>query len=408
MRDNLDKQSSFTSLKWFYFFVYGAMVLFTSFFQLYLQDVGMNKLEIGTMMSLGPFVSIFANPFWGIWTDRYQNIRRIVLLMLTGTLALSQLAFQANTYEMIYISMILFYFFQTSLFAQSNTMILSYIDGTDHKFGAFRLWGSLGWALTALLAGPILQSMGISVLSYLFTALIGASMLAVVALPALRHSIGIAPLPFRGFSKLFSNPFFLCFIFFGILVSVPNTMNNTFMSLYITDLGGSKGTVGLAVFLSSILEVGVFILCDRLLKRRVSILIGWLALVSLLFTLRWWLMAGATSPLEVAFIQILHSVTFGGFFYVGTQLTMLLIPGPYRSAGQALYTLTWSGIAGIIGGILGGFMFQYLGAQSMYQFGVFLSLIGSLGFAFMWLFVVRGGYQRSIEFEEELSEIDNI
>ncbi|WP_410512671.1 MFS transporter [Paenibacillus sp. BR2-3] len=408
MRENFDKQPSFTSLKWFNFFVYGTMVLFTSFFQLYLQDVGMNKLEIGALMSLGPFVSIFANPFWGIWTDRYQNIRRIVLLMLTGTLVLSQLAFQANTYEMIYISMILFYFFQTPLFAQSNTLILSYIDGTDRRFGSFRLWGSLGWALTAVLAGPVIQSMGISVLSYLFAALLGAAMLALAALPKLSHSIGIAPLPFRGFSKLFLNPFFLCFIFFGILVSIPNTMNNTFMSLYITDLGGSKAMVGLAVFLSSILEIGVLVLCGRFLRRKISILIGCLALVSALFVLRWWLMAGATTPLQVAFIQILHSITFGGFFYVGTQLTMLLVPRPYRSAGQALYTLTWSGVSGIIGGILGGFLFQYLGAQSMYQFGVFLTMIGSIGFAFMWLFVIRGGYRPAVDMEDDLSDIEQL
>ncbi len=408
MRDNDDKQPSFTSLKWFNFFVYGTMVLFTSFFQLYLQDVGMNKLEIGALMSLGPFVSIFANPFWGIWTDRYQNIRRIVLLMLTGTLVFSLVAFQASTYEMVYISMTLFFFFQTPLFAQSNTMILSYIDGTERRFGSFRLWGSLGWALTAIMAGPIIESMGVSVLSYLFAALLGASMLALAALPKLNHSIGIAPLPFRGFSKLFFNPFFLCFIFFGILVSIPNTMNNTFMSLYITDLGGSKSMVGLAVFLSSILEIGVLMLCDRFLKRKISILTGWLAFVSALFVLRWWLMAGATSPLEVAFIQILHSLTFGGFFYVGTQLTMLLVPRPYRSAGQALYTLTWSGISGIIGGVLGGFLFQYLGAQNMYQFGVFLTLIGAVGFAFMWLFVSRGGYRPHVEVEEEWNDIEGL
>jgi MFS transporter, PPP family, 3-phenylpropionic acid transporter len=408
LRENFDKQPSFTSLKWFNFFVYGTMVLFTSYFQLYLQDVGLNKLEIGALMSLGPFVSIFANPFWGMWTDRYQNIRRIVLVMLTGTLLLSQLAFQANTYEMVYISITLFFFFQTPLFAQSNTLILSYIDGTNRTFGSFRLWGSLGWALTAIAAGPILEAMGISVLSYLFAALLAAAMLALVALPKLGHSIGTAPLPFRGFSKLFSNPYFLCFIFFGILVSIPNTMNNTFMSLYITDLGGSRSMVGLAVFLSSILEIGVLVLCDRFLRRRISILVSCLALVSALFVLRWWLMAGATAPLQVALIQILHSITFGGFFYVGTQLTMLLIPRPYRSAGQALYTLTWSGISGIIGGLLGGFLFQYLGAQSMYQFGVFLTLIGSIGFACMWLFVIRGGYRPPVEIEDELSDIEQL
>ncbi|BCG61420.1 MFS transporter [Paenibacillus sp. URB8-2] len=393
MQENTGSPYTFTSLKWFNFFVYGTMVLFTSFFQFYLQDVGMNKLEIGVLMSISPFVSIFANPFWGIWSGRYHNIRVIVLLMLAGTLLFSQFIFQANTYETIYTAIILFYFCQTPLFAQSNTLVLSYIYGSEYRFGSFRLWGSLGWALTAIAAGPIVQYGGVSVLSYLFAVLLGLSMISLAALPKLHHSIGMAPMPFSGFRVLFMNPYFLFFIFFGILVSIPNTVNNTFMSLYINDMGGSKTMVGLAVFLSSIVEVGVFMLCDRYLRRKISVLIGWLALVSLLFALRWWLMAQSTTPLEVAFIQILHSVTFGGFFYVGTELTMLLIPLPYRSSGQALYTLSLSGISGMLGGVLGGWLFQYLGAQSMYEFCVFLALIGALGYGGMWLFVKRDDYR---------------
>lgn len=407
MRENLSKQLTFTTLKCFNFFVYGTVVLFTSFFPLYLQDVGMNKLEIGSLMSVGALVSIVANPFWGIWSDKYQNIRRIVLVMLTGTLVLSQLVFQAHTYEMIYIFILFFYFFQGPLFAQSNTMILSYIEGSDHRFSSFRLWGSLGWALTAILAGPVIEWAGVSVLSYLFAALLCLAMLALAALPGLNHSIGIAPLPFKGFRQIFYNPFFLCFIFFGILVSIPNTMNNTFMSLYITELGGSKTMIGLAVFLSSILEMGVLLLCYRFLKRKIPVLLGLLAAVSALFLIRWSLMAGATTPLQVAMIQILHCITFGGFFYVGTQLTMLLIPKPYRSSGQALYTLSWSGISGILGGVLGGWLYQNLGAQSMYQSGVFLTFIGTLGFGLMGLFVSRGGYRHPADPEEEVTDLEH-
>lgn len=367
----------------------------------------MNKLEIGVLMSIGPFVSIFANPFWGLWAGRYPNIRVIVLLMLAGTLLFSQLIFQANTYETIYAAIILFFFCQTPLFAQSNTLILSYIYGSEQRFGSFRLWGSLGWALTAIAAGPIVDYGGVSVLSYLFAVLLGLSIVSLATLPKLRHSIGIAPMPLRGFHVLFKNPYFLFFIFFGILVSIPNTVNNTFMSLYINDMGGSKTMVGLAVFLSSIVEVGVFMLCDRYLRRKISVLIGWLALVSLFFALRWWLMAQSTTPLEVAFIQILHSITFGGFFYVGTELTMLLIPRPYRSSAQALYTLSWSGISAMMGGILGGWLFQYLGAQSMYEFCVFLALIGAVGYAGMWVFVRRNHY-RPHQVTEDAHEEDGV
>jgi PPP family 3-phenylpropionic acid transporter len=206
-----------------------------------------------------------------------------------------------------------------------------------------------------------------------------------------------------------TNRYFFSFILLGVLVSIPNAMNNTFMSLYIMEIGGSKRIVGLAVFLSSMLEVGMFFLFTRFMKRKISWLLGCLALVSLLFSLRWLLMAEATLPLEVAAIQILHCITFGGFFYVGTQLTMLLIPRPFRATGQAVYTLTWSGISGVIGGFVGGWLFQSFGAEAMYRTGMLFSLIGAAGFAQMWWVIRQYGYELpgTIQ-EEELDENLNL
>jgi PPP family 3-phenylpropionic acid transporter len=44
----------------------------------------------------------------------------------------------------------------------------------------------------------------------------------------------------------------------------------------------------------------------------------------------------------------------------------------------------------------------------MYQSGIFLALFGTLGFGFMWLFVIRGGYRQPTDGddEEDLSEIE--
>jgi PPP family 3-phenylpropionic acid transporter len=180
-------------------------------------------------------------------------------------------------------------------------------------------------------------------------------------------------------------------------------MNSTFMSLYIVEMGGDKQMVGWAIFTSSILEVGVFLLLDRLLKRKMSLLLGSLILISLLFALRWQLMALASSPMEVVFIQLMHSVTFGGYFYVGTQLTMLFIPRPYRSSGQAVYTMAWGGLSGVIAGFFGGWLFQSFGAEVMYSIGVFFSLIGAFGFGIMWLWNRHNGYQPTV-----LTEMGNL
>ncbi|MFB5759940.1 MFS transporter [Paenibacillus medicaginis] len=384
---------SLYSLKMYNFFIYGAIAIFSSFFPLYLQEVGMDKIEIGSLMAIGPFVSVFANPFWGYMSDRTQNIRRTLFLMMAGTLLLLQAVFLVNTYTMIYISMILFFFFQSPLFAQTNSMILSYIEGTGRKFGSFRLWGSLGWALIAAASGSVIDYFGISSIAVVFSILLLAAAGAAAALPPLRSAPDTPPVSLRGFGRIINNGYFMSFIILGVLVSIPNAMNSAFVSLYITELGGSKSMVGFSVFMSSIFEVIVFLLFDRWLKRKMTVLTACLALVSLLFALRWQLMAAASSPLDVVLIQALHCITFGGYFYVGTQLTMLFIPAEYRSSGQALYTLTWSGISGIAAGFAGGWLFQSFGGEMMYKAGVLLALLGAVGFGVMWYMLYKYGYR---------------
>ncbi|MCP1137336.1 MFS transporter [Paenibacillus polysaccharolyticus] len=395
--------SSLTSLKLYNFFIYGAISIFAGFLQLYLQEIGMTKLEIGSLMAIGPFVSLFANPFWGFWSDKSRNIRIVLMMMMGGTFVLAQGVFYAPSYAWIYVAMIFFYFFQSPLFAQTNSLILGYIDGTGQKFGSFRLWGSLGWALTAVAAGPVIDRFGVSSVSIIFACMIAVAFVFSVLLPKQPIASDTPIVTFRRFGKVMFNPYFMIFIGLGVLVSVPNAMNSTFMSLYIVEMGGDKQMVGWAIFTSSILEVGVFLLLDRLLKRKMSILLGSLILVSLLFALRWQLMALANNPMEVVFIQLMHSVTFGGYFYVGTQLTMLFIPRPYRSSGQAVYTMAWGGLSGVIAGLFGGWLFQSFGAEVMYNIGVFFSLIGAAGFAIMWLWNRRNGYQPTV-----LTEMGNM
>ncbi|KAA8785471.1 PPP family 3-phenylpropionic acid transporter [Paenibacillus sp. 4624] len=395
--------SSLTSLKLYNFFIYGAISIFAGFLQLYLQEIGMTKLEIGSLMAIGPFVSLFANPFWGFWSDKSRNIRIVLMMMMGGTFVLAQGVFYAPSYAWIYVAMIFFYFFQSPLFAQTNSLILGYIDGTGQKFGSFRLWGSLGWALTAVAAGPVIDRFGVSSVSIIFACMIAVAFIFSVLLPRQPIASDTPIVTFRRFGKVMFNPYFMIFIGLGVLVSVPNAMNSTFMSLYIVEMGGDKQMVGWAIFTSSILEVGVFLLLDRLLKRKMSILLGSLILISLLFALRWQLMALANNPMEVVFIQLMHSVTFGGYFYVGTQLTMLFIPRPYRSSGQAVYTMAWGGLSGVIAGLFGGWLFQSFGAEVMYSIGVFFSLVGATGFAIMWLWNRRNGYQPTV-----LTEMGNM
>lgn len=245
------------TIKAFNFFVYGAIAVYSTYFPLYLQGIGMSKIQIGALLAGGPFISLLANPFWGYWSDRLRNIKRMLLLMLIGNLLVMQAVFQLGSIPFIYGAMLVFFFFQMPLFSQTNSLILNSIEGTRHKFGAFRLWGSLGWALLAVGSGPAVAALGVNRLWVVYTLLMLVSIGFALALPKgeSKKKEGFSN---SGYGKVFTNRAFLMLVLLGVLISVPNSMNMTFVAIFISEMGGKEALIGWSAFLSSIFEIPIF------------------------------------------------------------------------------------------------------------------------------------------------------
>ncbi len=388
----------FSYIKAFNFFSYGAIAIYSTYFAIYLQSIGTSTLEIGALMAGGPLVSIIANPLWGYLSDRLGNIRRILVIMLTGNLLVMQLVFLVDSYTLIYTCMIMFFFFQMPLFSQSNSLILNSIEGTNHKFGAFRLWGSLGWAVLAVGAGPVIGQIGISNLWVIYSVMMLIAIGLAFTLPrGDSTNTGAGKVDYRG---MFSNRTFLLFLVIGLVISIPNSMNSTFVGLYIADLGGNSRMIGWAAFIASIFEIPVFLLLDRYLKKNVRTMVLCLTVVSVLYALRWLLMSSVDNAMQIIFIQTIHCLTFGAFYYIGTQLTAMLVPAEFRASGQAVYALTWGGLSGIAAGFIGGWMFENTGPKSMYILGGGMAATGVIGFALLYMYLRVSKPRISMEVKE--------
>lgn len=388
MKGNTTDQVGFVRLKMFNFLMYGAIGVYSTFFALYLKNIGMSNIEIGALLSGGPVVSLIANPIWAYWSDRLQNNRLILIIASIGAFVIMQGIFMMQSESLIYAAMLGFFLFQSPLFIQSNSLVLSVIEGTAYKFGSFRQWGSLGWAICAAAAGPIIGRIGIGQLWIIFDVIMVLSILFAFFLPRGKGSRKQEKkFSNDGYRRVFMNRQFLALLLIGVFVSVPNIINQTFVGLHIKDLGGSDSAVGWSIFATAILEAPVFLLLDRYLKNDTRSMIAWMAVVSLLYSARWLLMSMTDSPVGIIGIQLMHCVTFGAYYYIGTRLTTRLIPHEYLSTGQAVYGLSWSGASGIIAGTLGGWMFQELGTRILYQISAGVTLVGMFAFLLMFKMV---------------------
>lgn len=390
MSDHMISRHMLGMLKVFNFVLYGALAIYSTFFALYLKDIGFSNVQIGLLVAGGPLIGLVANPFWAYCADRFRNNKRILIICLIGNFSCMQFVFMTESYTLIYCLMLFYFTFQSPLFTQSNSLILNVIEGTPRKFGEFRAWGSLGWALIAVIAGPIIGWLGIGKLWIVFDVMLLFAIFFTFLMPRGNERAQKVKFTNKGYFMVFRNKYFLIFVCLGVLISIPNSINTTFLSIYIKGLGGSDTVVGWSAFATAILEVPVFLLLDRYLKKNSRTMLSWLTVICLLFSVRWLLMSVAVSAIQVIFIQLLHSITFGGYYYIGTQLTSHLVPGEYRSSGQAVYGLTWGGISGIVAGILGGWMFENLGASVLYRICFGITICGFIGF-----FLLRQSFRRN-------------
>lgn len=380
----LTRLDPLTQLKYFNFFMYGSWSMLNPYLPLYFQNAGFQSMQIGILMSVGPLISLIANPFWGYWSDRTQNPRLILIIMLICNIATSQMYFQSNQFAIVFSLMLLFYFFQTALNPISNSLTLYAIENTPYQFGTFRLWGSLGFAVMALVSSPVIAYFGIQNLGFLYASFVVLTLFLSFGLPNQAKQTKKASFPREDFVKLMTSGLFVCFLLLSVVINIPNRMNSIFISVYISGMGGNEVLVGWSWFIAAVLEVPLFLILDKYLKLTERAMFGLMTAVCALYAMRWVLMGLAASPYQVVLIQLLHGFTFGITFYTGTQICNFLVPKSVRNTGQAIYGLCWMGLSGIVSGLLGGWVYDHLGAESMYVISAVMAAVGTAGFFIIW------------------------
>ncbi|XID93653.1 MFS transporter [Paenibacillaceae bacterium WGS1546] len=360
---------------------YAGMVLLITYFPLYFESLGYSKLQIGAIYSIGPFLSIVSNLAVGVISDRTKNLPRLLsFLYLAQILALALLLPQKE-FLMMAIVMAVFYLFQTP----NNTMIDSVsmlaAERVKVSFPAIRMYGSLGYAVCAIAFGYVLQThgsewtiplmLGVVVVSLAFSLLLGD------------YQAALKKFEFGGLWALLRRRETL--LFFGLIltISVAHRTNEGFLSVSMREIGADDSVIGYAALAAAVSEIPMFFLLARFGHRFREFAL--LAIASAFYVVRLGLLSAATEPWMYVALQAMHSVTFAIFYITALRCLQMLIPDEYRSSGQAVFAVVWMGLAGVIAGMLGGWLFDSFGLAYVFRAGALFALIGMLGFLYAHL-----------------------
>lgn len=369
------------ALRTLQFVNYATVITLNAYFPLYFNSIGYTNLQIGALMSVGPLLAIVANMLVGVLSDRIRNLRLMMSLLLSGQILTMALLLPTKEFSFVAVILAVFYLFQTPMIPVLDSASLLASARMNRSFASIRLFGSLGAAISSVGFGYLLNHFG-----SLWTVPIALASVAVAF--AVSRLIGdyqsnLKKFEFAGLAQVMRKATTLAFFAVIMLVSIAHRMNEGFLSLAMREIGAPDALIGYGMLVSGICEIPMFFVLAKFGHRFRELPL--LAFASLMYALRLALMAVADEPWMMIALQGMHMLTFAIFYITALRFMQAIIPDEYRASGMGVFTIFWAGMAGLVTGALGGWLFDAFGHAAVFLSGAGFALLGCLGFLAMSL-----------------------
>ncbi len=369
------------NLSRFYFIYYFFVGAFVPYWGLYLQSEQFSAADIGILMSLFQISRIFAPNFWGWLAD--HTGKRVAWIRLTALLGLCGfiVVFWAHGFFWLFFVMAALSFFTSSTLPLVESLTLAHLMYTRGHYSRIRMWGSLGFIVAAIVLGYLIDISGISSLLWFLLAVQITLFMLSWRLPEAK----VEPHAHDHFSiwQVIKQPNVIALLLGCSMMVTAHGVLYNFYSIYLSEHGYSKGTIGLLWAVGVVCEIFIFMLMPKIMMRfsLKNIMLASLALAVLRFGL---LGVAIDSLWLVIFAQTLHAATFGSFHAASVQVIAHFFKGRHQAKGQAIYNSVAYGVGGTLGGVAGGFALQYLGGKMTFMLAAAFPLLGLLVVA-LWL-----------------------
>jgi MFS transporter, PPP family, 3-phenylpropionic acid transporter len=371
----------------FYLAFYFAMASYLPFMNVYFHSLGLSGWQIGVLSALLPTMSFLIVPPLAMLADRRRwRVRLLCAGVLGTTLSLSLLMLPARFVGLLPLMALLAVCY-SPLVPLADTSIVGMAARQGLNYGGMRLFGSLGFALSAAMFGAVWQYAG-----YRAMFAVGAGLSLVVAYLALgldeaepterRHRT-----PLRSIAQ---DRLLVGVLVTTFLAASAIGMEFTFVGIYMSKLGGSGLLVGLIFAVAAMFE-----LPSMRYSGAVAARIGpgeTLLLAYGLLVLAYLGYAAAPSPYVLLACSILRGLGYG-LFYVGTiRFLNERAPSEWSATVQGIMNATAYGLGQLITRPLGGRIFDAFGPRVLY---LLCSLMVALAAAIMALMVRLGRSSRT-------------
>lgn len=354
------------------FFFWATFAAYYPYLMVILDSKGLSNLQIGTIFAINSFIILFAQPFWGMISDRIQSIKKIFIILLSITIILiGSLPFYNRAIPLGIILAIITFFESALVPLLDSWVIMGIRNNTNISYGNIRLWGSIGFALMVYIFGKFIDIKGVWILSLCFASF-GILTIFICLRIKVSNPLSTSIVKNLKISKLLKNYDYISFLLFAIVIFLPHKAAFLFLPRLIESIGGNTVLLGSSLSIMALSEVPIFLFSKQLINKIKPIEL--ILFSSVFFILRQILFSIATSPTDLMLIQALQGPSFALFLTGTVYYIDSLAPQELKATAQTVAAALYSGVSGIIGSYGGGWIIDKFGLISLYHTGITLSL----------------------------------
>lgn len=358
-----------------YFWYFAALGAYTPYVGRWVDGLGHSGYVVGMMLGLWFGTRILSPSLWGALVQRSAHPGRWFVIG-AGLTLLSFAAFTAvqSAFALLAV-MAVFGLFYNAILPQFEAMTLGALGARSQDYGRLRLWGSVGFLLTAASYGALLDHFGDAAFPWLTLPLLLA-----FALSALLHHqysvpAAVASEPEAG--HLWKRPGVRRFLLVALLMQLGFGPFYVFYTLHLQAQGHDGTVVGMLWAVGVLIEIVLFWFAPGLIARfgAARLLSACLAVTAL----RWMVTALFAASLPLMLLaQATHALGFAMFHACCMQLMTDHFPGRRQTAGQGLLYGFSSGVGGVLGAGMAALLWEGGGGQWAFLGGAFVVMVALL------------------------------
>jgi PPP family 3-phenylpropionic acid transporter len=286
---------------------------------IWLRAKGLDASETAAVLASASVVRIAAIPVLTRLADRWGTFRRTLVVASGGAvLGLSAIGF-AQGFAGILAAFVVTSVALSPILPLTDAYALRGLASRGLAYGPVRLWGSVAYVVGNLGAGALIDAVEARKLIWTLVAALGAALASAVTLRPLAadRAPPREPIARHAHSHLRS-PQFLTVALAACLIQSSHALYYGFSAIEWSQQGLGGTLIGVLWALGVMAEIVLFAVSSRLPSR----IDPWMliALGAAGAVVRWGLMAVSPTALALAFLQLLHALSFGATFLGSVQL----------------------------------------------------------------------------------------